>query len=324
MMWRMSTTRRWRGRSERTGSIPKKGAKAVRSQKIGCVGGYLHILNGVNYDRKVFMSKSLSYVSQDNIVEVEDTKICSTSDYRMFRLDRHNRPIVPEHVDNLVESIKRKNLLHLFPIIVDMNFTIIDGQHRAEAARALGVPVYYVVSRQITIADVPSTTSVNKKWEAKEYLHFFCVQGKSNYLAVRELWAKYSFLHLNQIMQLCYSGDVKQIYPSWRDGTYKANAIPFCIKVAEAAASFKRWEHIDFYAHKSFVGALANLVANKNYSHERLMQKMEYLSRRLVKCADTQSYIACINDIYNYKVLSDNRVELKKLNANDKDLDRNR
>lgn len=64
-----------------------------------------------------------------------------TEHYSRFKFLKENRPLA--HRPKLIESIKTHGLL--MPIDVDDQFNIIDGQHRFEACRTLGVPVKYRV-----------------------------------------------------------------------------------------------------------------------------------------------------------------------------------
>ena len=58
-----------------------------------------------------------------------------TKNYNDFKFVKGNRAINYTHVNNLVDSIKEKDLQ--MPIIVDEKMNIIDGQHRFEAYRLL-------------------------------------------------------------------------------------------------------------------------------------------------------------------------------------------
>lgn len=268
------------------------------------------------------MSTQLYMNGQDEMVVKSETEVQYTNNYRLFKMDARNRVVVPEHVDELARSIQQKNLLHLYPIIVDTSYTVIDGQHRLHAAEQLGVPIYYLVSQQITILDVPTITDKVKTWSSSDYLHYYCVQGKPEYIAVRELWRRFPFLTLNHVYQLSARQDITEMHQAFRAGTYVANTREFCVRVAEAVLDLKAY--VDFYNHSPLVRALSNLLGNDEYRHERFMQKMKYLSRRLVKCPDAQSYIACINEIYNYKALPESRVELKRLNSHAKGFNKGR
>ena len=72
------------------------------------------------------------------------------------------------------------------------------------------------------------------------------------------------------------------------------------------AESFAPW--VPFWKETNFVSALLNLAVNPVYDHARMMQKMEYLSVRLVKCADVRGYIQVIEGIYNHKASDASKV----------------
>ena len=60
----------------------------------------------------------------------------------MFKRVEGNRPINERYVTELKKEIERKNLLHVNPILVSDDYTVIDGQHRLAIAQDLGVPIY--------------------------------------------------------------------------------------------------------------------------------------------------------------------------------------
>lgn len=66
-----------------------------------------------------------------------------TKDYNIFKKHPNNREIFHANLEKIKRSIQIKNLLEYRPIIVDKKMQVIDGQHRLEAARQLGVPIYY-------------------------------------------------------------------------------------------------------------------------------------------------------------------------------------
>ena len=65
--------------------------------------------------------------------------------YEQFNLIGFNRPICEKNLTKLVSLNEEKNRFHLFPIVVDKSFNIIDGQHRFEACKKMHTPIYYVV-----------------------------------------------------------------------------------------------------------------------------------------------------------------------------------
>lgn len=77
-------------------------------------------------------------------VTMKTIEIKSTKDYTMFKLSPRNRTPVRVHINELKNAIKKENLLHLHPIVINDQREIISGQHRFLAAKELNLPIYYV------------------------------------------------------------------------------------------------------------------------------------------------------------------------------------
>jgi len=238
---------------------------------------------------------------QLDLIEVEENVITSTEDYGKFSLDPANRPIDPERVHRLADAIKHTNLLHLFPIIVSPQFVVIDGQHRLRAAAHLRVPIYFIVSRAMRMADSSKVLLNTKGWTQTDWLHHWCARGNPEYLDLRDFWVAHQFVPISMASRLCQTQkfNVKE----FADGLYQADSIPFASHVCAMAKDFKPW----FKAWNSvtFVSALMQLAGNDVYSHKRMMMKMTYQSTKLVRCTDIDSYLALLTDIYNFNTRSE-------------------
>ena len=274
------------------------------------------------------MSNSLYHTSQDNTVQrgynapginqsSQDSVIRSTTNYNIFKLDPRNRPINSDKLEKLYDSVAKVNLLREFPIVVTPDLYVMDGQHRLKVAEALGVSIYYIVSTKATIEHITMTTDAVSKWSTENYLHRWCVEGKLDYLMLREFWKSNDFLTLNTSMNLCHYGDRYGMNAGFRQGEYKCNDLPFAREVANALREWSK--HVKFWKEVSFINAVTNLTGNVKYNHKQMMAKMEYLSTKMVKCTDTESYIAMMNPLYNHRVRRENWTELRKLNSNESD-----
>lgn len=244
-----------------------------------------------------------------------------TGNYKLFKIDTRNRPIDSIHLMRLHDAIERKNLLREYPIVVNAEMKVIDGQHRLKVAESLNIPIYYIISDRVTIEDVATTNSHTRHWRLEDYLHHFCSAGNLEYLKLRRFWEKNNFLALTTAVRLCYYGTGKDgerggnLSRLFAIGSYMANDIQFAEKVAQACLDFSKY--VFFYKETVFVNAIACLMANSEYDHARMMGKMKYLSAKLVKCANIELYMVVFTDIYNYKVRPDSEVVLKKLNPRD-------
>ena len=75
----------------------------------------------------------------------EPPQIRMTDQYDRFTLLDFNRDISTSNMRKLMQLTAKKFQMHKFPILVTKDFEIIDGQHRFEACRQLGCPIYYII-----------------------------------------------------------------------------------------------------------------------------------------------------------------------------------
>lgn len=121
-------------------------------------------------------------------------KIQYSDDYSIFKKFQSNRLINTNHQKKLVSAIKLKNMLHLFPIVVDGEMQIIDGQHRLAAAKELNLPIYFVVDDEVNKADIAMVNNNRKSWTARDYISFHANEGLRPYKSLSKLLASYSKL----------------------------------------------------------------------------------------------------------------------------------
>lgn len=100
-------------------------------------------------------------------------KIYSTKDYSRFSFLENNRIVKRSHVNEFKEEIKKNDRTMCFPIVVDPNLRIIDGQHRFHACMELGLPIYYVVDDDDDAEQAMiNCNKINKKWEMMDWLRY--------------------------------------------------------------------------------------------------------------------------------------------------------
>ena len=92
------------------------------------------------------------------------SEVKETMDYGIFKTVSGNRNISEFHIELLKRSIKKRNLTKDFPILVNSNFEILDGQHRYEALSNLGLPIYYRIAEVTTVQDIAIVNTISKKW----------------------------------------------------------------------------------------------------------------------------------------------------------------
>mgnify|MGYP001478274388 CR=1 FL=1 len=109
------------------------------------------------------------------MIEFEKTyEVKSTKQYNIFRNIIGNRSIDFKNLERLKLSIKKIGLQN--PILVDKTKSIIDGQHRLTAVKELGIPVTYIISKNVT-KDYIDELQISKSWSAFDFCNKNALNG---------------------------------------------------------------------------------------------------------------------------------------------------
>lgn len=241
------------------------------------------------------------------------SKIQSTHNYSRFKFMEGNRPINNARVRKLIKGIKRKNMLQQFPIVCQKNSTglyIMDGQHRFTAAQSLGVPVFFVESKNIELSDVAATNSAQKGWSAKDFVASYASQGNQEYIKLRDFIDEHGLSVTISANILAGHLDDSGGTLSHKiiAGTFKVTDVEFANRVASAVRACL--QHFKHAKDRGFAIAIARLLRVKGFTITRFVQKLEHQSAKLVKCASWLQYVELIEEIYNWKARADDIVAL--------------
>ncbi len=126
--------------------------------------------------------------------EVKATSnILVTKDYGKFKTLPGNRFVDKAHVKFMRSRIEKQNLNPQFPILVNEDLEIIDGQHRLRALEELKLPVYYEIREGLTIDSTIQLNSGTRNWTWKDYCQSFASRGNVNYKKFWELYQEFGF-----------------------------------------------------------------------------------------------------------------------------------
>ena len=103
-------------------------------------------------------------------------QILTTNNYELFKSIDGNRNVNELHLSRLKKSIQKKYLFTF--ILVNEKHHIIDGQHRFEVIKELGLPLNYVVCKGYGINEVHQLNENSKNWNADDYLDGYCKLNK--------------------------------------------------------------------------------------------------------------------------------------------------
>jgi hypothetical protein len=229
----------------------------------------------------------------------------STNQYHLFKTLRTNRWIDDHHVRNLVKAITKKNLLHLNPLVVDADMNVIDGQHRLEAAKKLGVPVYYIKDDHISENDIAGMNSTKKNWTAEDYINFYAQKGVEEYMKFMDFATLHPEINRSLLITILASNG-KRNTKAIKEGSLDVGKLTEAERMLEMLNYFKSVSAIAYSSR--FVEAFSFIVSHPEYDHLRMVQKVQINPGALQPRVSKKDYIMMLQNIFNYRVNEKNIV----------------
>lgn len=236
-------------------------------------------------------------------------KVNKTTDYKKFKKIRGNRAFSKSHLKNLIASIAENNLLEYTPIIVNKQWEVIDGQHRLEAAKKLGIPVYYIqVSSGGDLNDVILINANLKSWSLVDYMESQILLGNPDYKTVKQFVDKYQLpmgLSINLLGgQKAHSGShgKKSSSPSLRlfkEGLFKVTNLGGAQFLAEQAQKLKPYTEVGVWKDRSFVDALA--IVYTKVKPSVFLAAVARNGYSIPRKALLRDYLILFEDIFNFR-----------------------
>ncbi len=245
-------------------------------------------------------------------------KIQQTEDYTLFKRISGNRTINKAQVSKLYDSLgNHPEMASAAPIIVNEQMQIIDGQHRFEALKKLGLPITYIIMEGLSLREVQILNSATKTWTPLDYAKSFSELGYKDYDVYLEFRKKYQLGHNILLAYLSSNKDDENALRSrktgsntvqtFRDGKFKVANVKvshvLCQELVDVQQYYKNYD--------SRVFALAFKVAasHPKYDHQRMISKIAEHPTMLKDTPYMEDYMRQLEKIFNYHC-GVNRVKL--------------
>lgn len=241
---------------------------------------------------------------------VVDSKIVGSvyeeSDYTKFKFLDGNRGTNEVHLKRLKLSVEEYGQLKC-PIMVNSKMEIVDGQHRYAIARALGLPIYFIINDDYGIEEVKILNTNMKNWGKSDYLKMYCDQKKPEYLLFEKYrnhfsWTtrngnkKYTFTN-TAIEELLAANMSKDKYFEKgkliiRDYDDTLNIGIYIREIGESC-------DIRNYKSLAFVRTMNFFLRHPQFDRIHFAKKLKLYSKTLVGCSRVEEYRAAVSEIYN-------------------------
>lgn len=240
------------------------------------------------------------------------TTIQKTEGYNLFKRISGNRTINKAQVSKLFNSLgENPDIAAAIPIIVNEQMQIIDGQHRYEALKKLGLPIHYVVIDGLSLKDVQIVNSATKTWTPLDYAKSFSELGVEDYDIYLRFRKKYHLSHNILVSYLSSGADDMRgggnTVQTFRKGKFKVNDIKtaerLCQQLTEVQQYYNRGDS------RGFALAFKIAAMNPKYEHQRMLSKVAEHPEFLKDSPYAEDYMRQLEKIYNWHC-GVNRVKL--------------
>jgi len=230
-----------------------------------------------------------------------------TKEYSQFKILDGNRPIEKYHIKKLIKSIENDNRLNLHPIIVNKDFYVIDGQHRLEAAKSLGVEIFFIQSENINDLHVIECNVNQKSWEVENYIDYFAVkERKAEYIQLKEMM-KSSRLKPKALLTLILGVVSSNILDFLKTGKFKfpqkdnsSDILCFYFDFL-AYAKDKRLKPISMFTNHNFTRAIRWIFMTSGFDASLFFKKLDLRWFDLKPQRSAEDWYSLLISIYNFK-----------------------
>lgn len=255
-------------------------------------------------------------MSDSKFVKAVYTKNLGIFKYHPVNRDWQNN-ISQARIKRIANSMINEGLL-LAPMTVTSKFYIVDGQHRLEAARIAGKGIYFIVDNSIPntakgIFDAAKRLNKNaKEWQKKDYVHGYAEQGLESYQVLEKFGEKYPMFSLTERLMLLQNSGTKHCdKKEFSDGKFQNKSLKKAEEWAENLLKLKPLFEKG-YNKSVFVRAILTIMEKKKeFDFEEFLYKVKLRPSSIYLCGDKKSYIEMIEEIYNFKRSSANRLNLR-------------
>ena len=225
-----------------------------------------------------------------------------TRDYDLFRIKPSNRPIDGQHVKRLKRSLEAKNRMNDFPVIVNRNMEVIDGQHRLEACKEMGIPVHYKIVDDLIDDDMVRLNVASKRWSYNDVLNYYVSQGNKEYMRLNNLIQR-TGITFSMAVALHYT-QRGSIYSKLADGTYLYDPTLdyYDFDLLRETLAILRNYKVNPYTlkNKKFIKAFFKMVSHELFNKNIWIERIHTFHYKLTPSVNEAEFLKKLLEIYNH------------------------
>lgn len=226
-----------------------------------------------------------------------------TRDYNKFKLRADNRPVLQAQLTKLKDSIRAKNMLEFRPILVNAKMEVIDGQHRLEAAKELGVDIWYQIEKELQGKDMIAL-NVSKSWTISDYINYHAVNGNIHYKKLQEFTKRHA-IRINVAVDMMvgrdHAGRGKLMGGEFVfQEEYSDTQIEIALRTIDIINKYCTERDSLFVNSARFWRALIRLINDPVFREDKWILNLKKQSGKVCAKANFREYCSMLQEIYNW------------------------
>jgi hypothetical protein len=237
----------------------------------------------------------------------------STNNPSLFVYNNEQRPIHPQHVQILANSIRKHGFFPSKPVqcyqAPNGKLIVVDGHHRLEAAKLLGESFYYVVETEQSQNAMPDVNR-SRSWKSEDYVRQYSLRGYPDFILLSDYVKR--GLPLQSAVNLLggHTAGSNNLTASLKDGTFKVKTTAHADMILSLIEDNP---NVAVFRHYGFVRAMSLLLWLPQFDFHIFKQRVEHNLHKIPNCSNVQDFLEAIEEVYNFRVPLKDRESLSLL-----------
>jgi len=242
---------------------------------------------------------------------VKNVRVQYTKNYSKFKKVHSNRSLKTGILNKIKKSMVENGLM-VDPIKVNEHNEVIDGQHRLHMAQELGLGIYYIKVKGIGKKEMITQNSTGSMWNLRDFLGTYVKDGNPNYIKIQKFMYEFPMFSITDSCVFLNGGNQNIKGDTFRDGMYVAGSLNTARELAMSVMKLKDVYPLG-YTRTVFVRTLLSTnLRNRDFTMEEFVKKSKVVPNEYFQIkGDRKGYKRMIEDIYNYKRRSSDKISIK-------------
>lgn len=240
--------------------------------------------------------------SRNGVHEIEKNKLLMTDDYSLFLVSPFNRDV--ERMGPLMASMRRHGFIAAYAIHCNIDeigrLVIKAGHHRFEAAKALGIPLYYIVCDDD--ASIPDLERATQTWKLRHYVESHARSGHYGSACIAAV-SKRTGISESTVASILggESANSGNKLEAIKNGTFKPSKDGSeRMDKVESVVSAMKEAKLTFATKKQFIIALVKMLFLPEFEEAVLIKKLKTNPQLFTNCPTEDHFLEMIEYAYNH------------------------